>query len=36
MAHDGVILHVPSFEKVSSFKDFTFAEIKTTNSSSVK
>ena len=33
---DGIILHVSSFEKVSSSKDFTFVEIKTTNSSSVK
>ena len=33
---DGIILHVPSFEEVSSSKDFTFVEIKTTNSSSVK
>ena len=33
---DGIILHVSSFEEVSSSKDFTFVEIKTTNSSSVK
>ena len=33
---DGIILHVSSFEKVSSSNDFTFVEIKTTNSSSVK
>ena len=33
---DGIILHVSSFEKVSSSKDFTFVEIKTTNSSNVK
>ena len=31
---DGVILHVPSFEKVSTKEDFTLVEIKTTNSNS--
>ena len=33
---DGVILHVSSFEEVSSKEDFTLVEIKTTNSNSVK
>ncbi len=33
---DGVILHKSSFEQVSLSKDFTFVEIKTTNSNSVK
>ena len=33
---DGVILHVSSFDDVSSKEDFTLVEIKTTNSSSVK
>jgi hypothetical protein len=33
---DGVILHVSSFDNVSSKEDFTLVEIKTTNSSSVK
>ena len=33
---DGVILHVPSFEDVSSDKDFTLVEIKTTNAANIK
>ena len=33
---DGVILHVSSFEEVSTKEDFTLVEIKTTNSNSVK
>jgi len=33
---DGVILNVPSFEDVSSDKDFTLVEIKTTNAANVK
>ena len=32
---DGVIIHVPTFEEVSSKEDFTLVEIKTTNSKSV-
>ena len=33
---DGVILHVFSFQEVSSAKDFTLVEIKTTNAAGVK
>ena len=33
---DGVIIHVSSFDNISSKEDFTLVEIKTTNSSGVK
>ena len=33
---DGIILHVSSFQEVSSAKDFTLIEIKTTNAAGVK